>query len=542
MTRVGAVLRTSDMAYTAHPVWYFQPNWDQGVLERLSWKTDHLVSETLAEQRVTRRLTPRRTYEASFLIPEARQQEFQVLMAASHRKRMVLPIWPDISRLQASASAGTNTLSLDTRWREFVVGSLVMLVNRKTGAWEVHTVNSKTDSSLTLVSNLELDWGKGASVYPAAFARMTDQQSAPKITDTAIKFDCEFLFDQRNVHSGFWMSDKDYRGTSILDLAPDESEDLTSEHQRLLTTVDNELGLPSVVDVPARGLERRTYRWAYASAEKREEFRRFLYYLCGKRRTVWLPSFMNDFTVSQDIDAYQSTLRVKNAGYTETGMPVEGKRDIRIRLTDGYEIYRRILSSSIISSEIEELTLDAPFFFGVAKEQIGTISFVSSCRLDHDTVEIDHRTDAEGLAVSVLTFVREKEPGSVSLTSRPYPISPIDSLDVSATMADGFLVEPPTEPLDFSVNLEPTGILFAYFTVTYTFWPFESIDFNADLEPTGTLRPLLVTYTNGVSEAVDFNTDLEPTGTLLVKLISYGNWPVEAVDFSADLEPTGTLA
>lgn len=531
------------MPYTANPVWSHLPNWDSGVLERLSWKTDHLIADTLDEQRITRRLTPRRAFEASFLVATNRYQHFVTELTSSRYRRMVLPIWHCISRLKANASSGSNTLSIDTRWREFATGGLVMLVNGRTGQWEVHTILSKTDSSLTLVSNLEMSWVAGNGVYPAVFAKFTDQLNVGKISDSTLKVTAEFMLDQSNQSTGKWMSDLDYRGSSVLELRPDDSEDLSVQYDRMLAAVDNELGLAVQVDTAGRGTRQHTYRWAFAGAEKHDELRRFLHYLCGKRRSVWLPSFMQDFTVVEGVSAFQSTLRVANNGYTSQGSRRPGKEDIRIELIDGYVMYRRIVSSVEISPLIEELTLDAPIFFDVPLGSISNVGFLSCCRLNHDEVEILHSADVEGLTTSVLTWVESTNQGETILTSRPYKLDYVDSLNASGVFVDLRLLPPIEDSLDASMMLVNTGTLRAPL-ITYSFWPFEAVDCNLiAVDPTGTLRALLLLYPHWPFEAVDCELmSVEPTGTLLVKLITYAFWPFEAMDASMSMQPTGTLA
>lgn len=535
------------MAYTANPVWTFLPNWDNGILERLEWKTDVLTSESADEQRLSRRLTPRRTLEARFLVDSKKRQELEVFLATKLASRMVIPLWYEVTRLTAASAAGTNVISLDTRWREYPIGGLVYLYHPRTHIWEVHTISGKTDTSLTLISNLDNDWPSGVNVYPGKLARVTEKSQASKKTDRTLEMSAEFRLVESNPYSSLWLPKHDYRGSSMVEVPPDDSEDLTHDLQRMLSIVDNELGSPNVVDVPQRGFKNYAYRWAFAGAEKAEEFRRMLYYLGGRRRPIWVPTFMDDLQIVSPITAFDSTLQVANVGYTRANALRPGTRDIRIALRDKYILYRRILSFIESSTAIETLTLDAPIFFDLALADISYTSFMMSSRLDQDTVEIDHRADAEGLTVCTVIWREDVDPGTIWRTSRPYALSPLDELDISAILLDGQFILPPADDMDVSANLEPTGLLRSLL-LYYGDWPDtdERIDVSADLEATGTLRVLLLYYGNwpDTDERIDVSADLEPTGTLLVKLIYYGNWPdtEERIDVSADLEPTGTLS
>lgn len=531
------------MAYTENPVWTFLPNWEQGVLERLEWKTDVLTSESAAEQRLSRRLTPRRTLEASFLVDSKKRQELEVFLATKLSSRVVIPLWYEVTKLTAPATAGTNVISLDTRWREFRIGELVYLYNARTHAWEVHTISGKTDSSLTLISNLDSDWVAGANVYPGKLARVTENSQVTKKTDRTVGMSAEFRLLESNPYSSLWLPKKDYRGSSMIEVPPDDSEDLTHELQRMLTVVDNEIGLPDIVDVPQRGFKNYAYRWAFTGAENAEEFRRMLYYLGGRRRPIWVPTFMDDLQIVAPITAFDSTLQVANVGFTRLNALRPGTRDIRIALRDKYIMYRRILSSIESSASVETLNLDAPIFFDVALSDISYTSFMMSSRLDQDTVEIDHRADADGLMVCTVIWREDVDPGTVWRTSRPYSLSPLDEMNLSAALNTGQFIFPPNDEMDILVSLDPTGVLADVLSVYYALWPYEALDMAGSLDPTGTLRSLLLYYGNwpDTQERLDQSGNLEPTGTLLVKLVVYANWPVEQLDYSANLEPTGTL-
>lgn len=534
------------MAYTANPVWTFLPNWDNGILERLEWKTDVLTSETADEQRLSRRLTPRRTLEARFLIHATKRQELEGFLATKLSSRVVIPLWYEVTRLTAPSAAGTNTISLDTRWREYKVGGLVYLYSTTTNAWEVHTISGKTDTSLTLISNLDLDWVAGVNVYPGKLAIITEKSQVSKKTDRAIELTAEFRLVESNPYSSLWLPKKDYRGSSMIETPPDDSEDLTHELQRMLSMVDNEIGVADVADLPQRGFKNYSYRWSFAGAQKAEEFRRMLYYLGGRRRPIWVPTFMDDLQIVAPITAFDSTLQVANVGFTRMNALRPGTRDIRIALRDKYILYRRILSSIESSASVETLSLDAPIFFDLALSDISYTSFMMSSRLDQDTIEIDHRADSEGLMVCTVIWREDVDPGTVWRTSRPFALSPLDEMIVSASLVDGQFLFPPLDEMNISATLEPTGVLADVISVYYGLWPFEAMDMSVNLEPTGTLRALLLYYGNwpDTDERIDMSINLEPTGTLLVKLVTYPNWPVtqEQMDFSANLEPTGTLA
>lgn len=532
------------MAYTVHPVWPFPPNWESGILERLEWFNDLLTSETDVEQRIARRLTPRRTLEASFLITAEKRQQFDAFMSGYGSSVFAIPLWYEMTRLQSSAASGTDLLTLDTRWREYEAGDYMMVRAPNSLKWEAIQILAKTDTSLQLISNLENSWPAGTFCYPMKIARFLGPVQTRKKTGNTIQFSAVFTLAEIAPNSSIWMSVLDYRGTSIIEHAPDDSEDLTSQYNRRLQIFDEELGLREVLDPALKGNDSVQYRWTIVGAQKREELRRILYYLAGRRKAIWVPTFMDDLVLAAPITAFDTTIQIKNVGFSDHLQIEPSKRDIRIALRDGYLIMRRIVSSIVSSSDVETLALDAPIFFDVPLSDVGNISFMACRRMDQDSVEINHIHDADGAASCVITWRGHTDPGTIWLTSKPFPLSPLDSLDVSGELGLlAYLIPMPLDELDFVSGLELTGTL-RQPLFTYTFGLFEGLDaVGSALESTGTLRQTLVGYTFGLFEGLDaVSGGLEPTGILKISLIVYTYWPFDGLDVvSGGLEPTGTL-
>ena len=77
----------------------------------------------------------------------------------------------------------------------------------------------------------------------------------------------------------------------------------------------------------------------------------------------------------------------------------------------GTVYYRRITGSTELSSDIERIAIDATFGRQILPTDVLRISWLVFCRLDSDTVEIEHMTDSEGLAAAQLVFrgIRDDE-------------------------------------------------------------------------------------------------------------------------------------
>lgn len=468
------------MAYTAHPVWGFAPNWNEGILERLEFKTDVHISEIGSEQRVSKRLTPRRSFEASFLINKENRQYFQNMVGKYGASVWMVPLWHQVTMLTAPVPIGASSLPLDTRWREYVAGDYVILRDRSDPqVYEVIQIATVSDSSLTLISNTEKAWSRGHTyVYPCRLARLTEKVDGAKKSDQFFEVKTRFDVRQANPYPSDWTPPATYLGLGVIESRPDDSEDLSFEYGRLLTTLDNELGIPDTYDIGRRPFRKMQYRWSFAGREENHDLRAMLYWLRGRTRAIFLPTFMEDFTLSAN--AAGNAITVKNVGYTRTLRVDDNWTDIRIELFDGTVTYHRITDAVEVDTATETLTLSAPLEGGFTPAQVRSISYMMPARLDQDSIEINHVTDTDGLTQVVATFSE-------------LPAIPVEEDDIVVEWGDLWLTQ--MYDLDATNHDAPTfawvltddALVFPVYTDTGLSWRYHSVD---DFAPLGTITAL----------------------------------------------------
>jgi len=81
------------------PVFSVIPNWKDGVLERLEYKTNVLTSTSDAEQRRAMRLYPRRSFEASFLRERSVRSRLDAFISGNGHGEFLVPLWHESLRL-----------------------------------------------------------------------------------------------------------------------------------------------------------------------------------------------------------------------------------------------------------------------------------------------------------------------------------------------------------------------------------------------------------------------------------------------------------
>lgn len=378
------------------PVWSSEPDWSDGVTETLSWKTDVLTSPSGAEQRIARRLSPRRTFEFSAYAAGADRRALENLLYLAGGTEWDLPIFPDVAVLSSVLPAGAVFIPVDTAGRDFIAGDNVLI---KSGfgvlADSETTVINEVQANGLAVNATARAWAAGALVYPLRPAVLTDTPQLTRHTDDHTSAEIRFRLAAHNpvnADAGAVV----WSGHPVLTLEPDWAEDVTGEYQRLLVELDNETSIPHRTDTASRAFTVQALTWSAAGREVQARQRSLLYYLRGRQRAIWVPGSTTDFA---PLAVSGSTLITERAGYSDYGV-LSGRRDLCLRLRDGSRVYRRIVSAGLAGAG-ERLDLDdvAP-----PVEQIAQISFMTLCRLNSDEVSWQHTTDASGCASVAVTF------------------------------------------------------------------------------------------------------------------------------------------
>lgn len=378
--------------------WLISPDWSERVTETLSWKTDVLVSLTGAEQRIARRLSPRRTFEFKALASgnDARRLESSLFHYGS--RVWSLPLFTDVSVLDVALPPGSLTLPVVTKGRDFAPGGQVMLAAAQPGERnETAEITEVGENSLTLRRPLRLFWPAGTHLFPVRSAVLTDPAVITRKSDDTLAVRVRFRLTGRNPFS-VAPSLPVYRGFYVIEPGSDWSDDLGVEYQRNVMVFDNETGVISLRDFAHRPFGVQRYRRLMQGRDEQAAFRAALYALRGRQRPVWLGSQSGDFQV---IRISGNHITVSATGISLSG-PQPGRRDLRIETCRGSH-YVRLTSVIQPDSATEIMVFEgAPLQF--TGSEVLKLSWLTLCRLDSDDVSWEHITDADGVAVVDMSF------------------------------------------------------------------------------------------------------------------------------------------
>lgn len=384
----------------------FLPDWNEGIKERLEWSTDILQSESGVEQRSALYSAPRRFWQANFILHNRERQLFNNTSSWSS-KVWAIPLWPDIQYLQQDINIGDTTIYCETKQREFIIGGLFFLW-KNTFTYEIGEIVSISDNYITIKRPILNVWSKGTRLYPARSAQFNQIPEIINKTDSLQTTHVEFRLTELSENSSLTFKTK-YLSYPVLDLSPDISQDLTTQYQKILLTLDNGQALPRVTDSSGYSFLCQGFRWLGLGRKDRAIYRKLLYYLNGKQKAIWIPSYSNDLTVVDIISPTELAINIAYCGFTNFANHDPDKQHIVIQLKDGHNFYRKITNSIVKNNDEELLAIATPMGIQIRPEEIARVSFMRLCRSDNDTVEINHETDSEGVANSKLVFRRVRD-------------------------------------------------------------------------------------------------------------------------------------
>lgn len=383
--------------------WTLPPDWARPVTERLEWLTDVMVSVNRTEQARALRQCPRRTWDFECLAQGAERQWAEASLYEWSGRTWAVPVWTD-GQVLASAVNQSDTVPCSTVNRDFAVGQLVMFYASAL-SYELAEVSGVAADGLTLARAATGSWPVGTRLFPVRTAQLTGTPAVSRKTDRMMRVSPTFL----NTDST-WTADAGpsvYRCLPVLEQQPEWSQDPTGSYERAVTTADNQTAAPVFTEYADIGFPSGSHRFWLRGAAARASWRSLMYYLRGRYKLAWVPSYQDDLIWQQPVTSGASTIEVDWCGYTRLLAGRQHRRDIRIELLDGTVLYRRIIGWAEVSATTERLTLDSVLGQAIDPAQIRQTSYMTVARLASDAVEIAHDNglhETEGVAVSVATF------------------------------------------------------------------------------------------------------------------------------------------
>lgn len=386
-----------------YPVFIPRPDWKYGVIERLEWLTDVLISESGAEQRRKLRQYPRRSLEATFTRFTDTRNLIDSFMAGVGQHYSLVPLWWDETPIDGAVSAGSVDIFGDFRYREFFANDVVMIRRGDEGSYELNIIAERSDTKLVMLYGTQKD-SRAATIVPVRVAQIREQMSAAQLTDKVRQYQLRFYtIEAANYTTGWTFPIYERTNLPILTWQPNYRETMDLSYDRLSYTWDNQVGNPYIVDPGDTSTQNEKMGFTIVGREEMHNFKTNIYKMSGRWRELHVPTGHNEFELSRDITESEGALVVYRSGYNLYRLNRQATRmDILIEMYDGRRITNTIISSRVI--EDEEWLFLSETVPSVPKEQVRRISYIPRSRLDIDTIEINRLTDADGASQVALTF------------------------------------------------------------------------------------------------------------------------------------------
>lgn len=384
-------------------LWPAPPEWSESVKETLAWLTDGMqASGTGMQQTRALRATPRRTFSFTTLDDADARRIVDAIAFDIGTRAFLLPIYTDIQVLGSPLDAGAEFIPCRTAGFDFVVGGQVVLW-QDVQQWELATIADIEDAGLTLAAPTGHAWWTGTQLYPVRRARLQGAPQATQSSSDIASLDVSILIDEPCDWPAAWPSATTYRGLPVLEWRGDEANNPTAQYNRLGDSVDTDTAGVYYFDLPGLSFRVQSLEFLQHGRTSHTAFRSLLYALVGAAGEMWVPSWQDDLRLIAPVTATATQLQFAPCYYSVFGAQQTNRRDIRIELVDGTVFYRRIIGSAQLANS-ETLQLDSALGQPVSPDQVNQISWLSVCALAGDTVEIDHDTDADGVATATLQW------------------------------------------------------------------------------------------------------------------------------------------
>lgn len=415
------------------PVFSFRPNRREAMSERLSFLTDVLRAAQGAEQRRSLRETPRRTFEADFLLVGPERTFWDLFMNRLGGSELMAPIYWEVVSLPSGLTAGvSDRIDFDTDYTEwpYFEGGLALVAGDSALRWEVVQIAAVDSGGIDLVDPVTDAWPAGAKLYPLRRAVVEEFGDLTQPSAAVGKVTARLRFVTANPWTPATEPAPIYGGLPVLLAEPNWADDLSASFERDIAVLDTNIGLTYQVDVLSRFFVGQAHRYFLPGREQMALFRDLLYRYRGRAGSFWLPTFKADFKLAASVSSGSNQLVVENVGFQYAGGPTAGREYIVIRHSSG-AIFRKIVD--VIpgtTSATEKLVLDSPVGLALSPGLVRKISFMDAARFDADEFEIAHHSGANGLhecSTAFRTFKNTRtapEPVSFDIPTQDQNLSP----------------------------------------------------------------------------------------------------------------------
>lgn len=368
----------------------YSPNWENGIQERLAWRTDVIESHNATEERTALRAKPRRTLSYELLREGHDTQQLDSLLWRYQATQFILPIWTDPQRLAATLPQASTNIPADTDGYDFEAGQWAVLIQHGQ-LFEVVQIEQVNADSLDLSGQTLLEWPPGTLLYPGRPARLPADVNAQRLTAGITSGRLEFEIDPSAGTAEDWPDT--YLTLPVFTRPPNWANGTRAGYLRKIQRIDYEIGDVYVDDLAEMPITVRTHDHQLRSREEITAWRKWLHARAGQANAFWQPQWQLDLTQTAAIGSTETALKVRSLDYNARYAADPGRRDIALLHKTGTWYYRRIDSVTTIGDD-DVMTLDSALGIDADPGDFLLITWLIPARLESDEITINWLNDS----------------------------------------------------------------------------------------------------------------------------------------------------
>ena len=378
------------MSLVVDQYFLIKPNYKSQVSIKRKWQTGIQTSINKNEKRSALLTWPRRTLKYNI--------QASSFMEASYIKRKIyknlhliwgIPIWVDETLLSENKAAGTTVFPVDSTEfkKNFEVGAEIAILSSPS-VFEILTIDSFTDSSITTTSASTLNWSANATIYPILKGKFKNTQKveneATSFLETSVELEEEYDEITRATPDTAWFDS--FKGYPILNIPPDWG---TKIETTFLHDYDQLrfLGASTSWTHQEETLFKFKNGFALNTLEDISKLIDFFDYHKGRWGVFWRPSWIDDLLLTTTFSASASVITIQDIEYADFWEDFDTGNWLMLLWPDNSYVIKGV---SRVSGN--QITLNRSIGKECTESDLPNmlICFLSFCRFAQDEIEIQY--------------------------------------------------------------------------------------------------------------------------------------------------------
>jgi len=360
------------------------------VVEILEFLTDVVLKRDGKEQRISLRANPRQSFDLVYEIEGFDRGFLETRLFGGQDRSFGIPVWHEPSLLTIAIQIGNTVATVDsTAFADFRVDDLAIAFV-DTDNFEVLDVQSLTATTITFTSAFTRAFPVGTRVMPIRNVRLSPTTRGEKFPRKLQRTRLLAEVLDNPVGLASTAAFPSFSGKVLLDDGNRIESSLGESFERRIQEVDSETGLFETTSYETASRRGSIKTFFTRTRQRLWEVRQLLHALRGRAVSFYLPTFFDEFVLTQPITSGSATLVFRNVGFADFVGVKLPRNALRVVLRDGTKIARTILTATEIDSLTEQVTVDAAWGVNAAIADVDYVDFVEKVRIDSDEVRITH--------------------------------------------------------------------------------------------------------------------------------------------------------